>query len=102
MTYFLSIKKTGFKIKYNSILFSALLITISVIIFGVMIGLDRAWMPRWDQDQLGWSYGLVVLSGFFSWFSQIGLVAFNMMRRYELEDSQSMDSRIPIKRAPNV
>jgi len=56
----------------------------SVTIFGVMIGLDRAWMPRWDSNVLGWSYGIVVVAGFFSAFSFIGTVVYTLTRKYEI------------------
>ena len=64
--------------------FSALCIAITVIIFGVMIGEDRTWMPRPDIDKLGWSYGLVVVSGFMTAFSFISLTIYTLMRKWEL------------------
>ena len=59
-------------------------------IFGVMIGLDRAWLPRWDVNVLGWSYGLVVVSGFFSVFSFIAIVVYTLARKYDLTKEQMM------------
>jgi hypothetical protein len=59
-------------------------ISTSVVIFGVMIGLDRTWMPRWDTNVLGWSYGVVVVAGFFSTFSFIAIVVYTLARKYEI------------------
>jgi hypothetical protein len=59
--------------------------TTSVVVFGVMIGLDRTWMPRWETNVLGWSYGLVVLSGFLSWFSAIAVIVYTLARKYDIE-----------------
>lgn len=78
-------------------LLSSCLIT-SVVIFGVMIGEDRTWMPRYDMDRLGWSYGLVVVSGFFSIFSTIAITTYTLMRKYELLP----DDNDPPKRAPMI
>lgn len=58
-------------------------IAVSVIVFGVMIGEDRTWMPRFDLDYLGWSFGLAVLSGFFSAFSAIAICTYTLMLKYE-------------------
>ncbi|KAK2165805.1 hypothetical protein LSH36_45g09004 [Paralvinella palmiformis] len=65
-------------------LFTTLCIAITVIIFGVMIGEDRTWVPRPDIDKLGWSYGLVVVSGFMTAFSFISLSIYTLMRKWEL------------------
>jgi hypothetical protein len=72
-------------------------LTTSVVIFGVMIGEDRTWMPRYDLDRLGWSYGLTVVSGFLSIFSVIAITTYTFMRKYELLPSDD-----PPKRAPMI
>jgi hypothetical protein len=69
-----------------------------VVIFGVMIGEDRTWMPRYDLDRLGWSYGLAVLSGFFSLFSGIALTTYMLMRKYDLLANRDQ----PTKRMPRI
>jgi len=69
--------------------------TIVVVIFGVMIGLDRAWVPRYDLDVLGWSYGLAVLSGFFAHFSGISLTVYALMRKYDLLVNRDQPKRMP-------
>ena len=66
------------------LLFAAACIATSVTIFGVMIGLDRTWMPRWDSNVLGWSYGIVVVAGFLSTFSFIATVVYTLARKYDL------------------
>jgi hypothetical protein len=68
-------------------------LTMSVVIFGAMIGLDRSWMPRYDLDRLGWSFGLTVVSGFFALFSCIAITVYTFMRKYELlkdEDERAL------------
>jgi len=72
--------------------------TITVVIFGVMIGEDRTWMPRYDLDRLGWSYGLSVVSGFFSIFAGISLTTFTLMRKYELLANNGQQT----KRMPRI
>lgn len=64
--------------------FTTICIAISVVIFGVMVGEDRTWMPRPDIDKLGWSYGLVVVSGFLCAFSCISITVYTLMRKWEL------------------
>lgn len=80
-------------------------IATSVTIFGVMIGLDRTWMPRWDMNVMGWSYGLVVVSGFLSAFSFISVTVYTLTRKYELlaqeqqhvtKDSQASKAQRPM------
>jgi hypothetical protein len=67
--------------------FAAACLSTSVVIFGVMIGLDRTWMPGWHMNVLGWSYGLVVVAGFMSTFSFIATVVYTLMRKYEIVTS---------------
>jgi len=69
--------------------------TIVVVVFGVMIGLDRAWVPRYDLDVLGWSYGLAVISGFFAHFSGIAITVYALMRKYDLLANKDQPKRIP-------
>jgi hypothetical protein len=71
-------------------------LTTSVVIFGVMIGEDRTWMPRYDVDRLGWSYGLAVVSGFMSIFSTIAITTYTLMRKYELLPSEDAPKRAPM------
>jgi len=68
-------------------------ISTSVVIFGVMIGLDRTWMPRWDMNVLGWSYGIVVVAGFFSTFSFISAVVYTLARKYEIEAAKETNEK---------
>ena len=67
-----------------SFVFTAACISISVVVFAVMIGEDRTWMPRWDINVLGWSFGLACVAGFFSAFSCIGITVYTLTRKYEL------------------
>lgn len=69
--------------------------TIVVVVFGVMIGLDRAWVPRYDLDVLGWSFGLAVVSGFFAYFCGISITVYALMRKYDLISHRDQPKRMP-------
>jgi hypothetical protein len=73
--------------------------TIVVVVFGVMIGEDRTWMPRYDLDRLDWSYGLAVLCGFFAHFSGIALTVYTLMRKYDIVTKRDA---VPEKRMPRI
>ena len=64
------------------LLLSAACLTVSVTVFGIMIGEDRTWMPRFDINRLGWSFGLAVISGFFAVFATICLSVYTLIVRY--------------------
>lgn len=78
---------------------AAMCISTSVTIFGVMIGLDRTWMPDWHTNVLGWSFGLAVISGFFATFSFIAVVVYTMMVKYEHARSERKPDT---KKAPMI
>lgn len=59
-------------------------LTISVCVFAVMIGEDRTWMPRFDINVLGWSFGLAVTAGFLAVFACICMTVYTLMKKYEL------------------
>jgi len=40
-------------------------------------------MPDWHTNVLGWSYGLVVVSGFLATFSFIAIMVYTLMVKYE-------------------
>ncbi|PVD31869.1 hypothetical protein C0Q70_07293 [Pomacea canaliculata] len=60
-------------------------ITISSIIFAIKADTDRQWLPNPDSNYLSWSFGFCVLSGFFSLFAAICLLADYMRFRFEDE-----------------
>ncbi|KAI0207406.1 hypothetical protein LSAT2_007939 [Lamellibrachia satsuma] len=68
---------------------------ISVTTFGVMIGVDRTWMPRFDMNRLSWSFGLAVVSGFFAAFACMSITTYAMQRRYELATRNEFGSGRP-------
>jgi len=76
--------------------------TITVVIFGVMIGEDRTWVPRYDLDMLGWSYGLAVLGGFFAHFSGISITVYLLMRKYDIWANNDDPNKMPVKRMPRI
>jgi len=41
------------------IIFSAICSNIALIIFGIY-GDNREWMPHWEHNDIGWSYGVAV------------------------------------------
>lgn len=67
----------------------------SVTTFGVMIGVDRTWMPRFDMNRLSWSFGLAVVSGFFAAFACMSITTYAMQRRYELTTRNEFGSGRP-------
>lgn len=77
-------------------------ISTSVTVFGVMIGLDRTWMPDWHTNVLGWSYGLVVISGFLATFSFIAIVVYTLMVKYEIAMGVAIERRSDTKKAPMI
>lgn len=66
-----------------------LLIAISLIVFGVMSE-DRQWMPRPDQNFLSWSFGICVMSGFFSLFGAMCLLVASISASAERSTAPSM------------
>lgn len=81
---------------------STLFLMLATLIFGAMIGLDRTWMPRPDENEPSWSYGCAVISGFFAAFSCISISTYTMMRNYDLKyrTEKSDNSRIGIRPFP--
>lgn len=66
-----------------------LLIAISLIVFGVKSE-DRQWMPRPDQNFLSWSFGICVMSGFFSLFGAMCLLVASISSTAERSTAPSM------------
>lgn len=67
---------------------SALLTAISITIFGIKSDVDRQWFPRPDQNYLSWSFGLMVVSGFFAVFAAMCLLFDSLRIKWE-EDKQN-------------
>jgi hypothetical protein len=63
--------------------FAALLITISVSMFGYNADVNRQWLPNPDSNFLSWSFGFCILSGFFSIFAGLCLGADWMVAKEE-------------------
>jgi len=80
----------------------AMCISTSVTIFGVMIGLDRTWMPDWHTNVLGWSYGLVVVAGFLATFSFIGIVVYTLMVKYEIARAKQQPDNKKLPMIPKI
>ena len=64
-----------------------------------MVGEDRTWMPKPDEDRMGWSFGLAVLAGFFAAFSTISMAVYCVLRWYEInyKDADQNTSGYPTK-----
>jgi len=77
-------------------------VSTSVTIFGVMIGLDRTWMPNWHTNVLGWSFGLAVLGGFFATFSFIAIVVYTLMVKYQLARERAAHRLPDTKKMPMI
>ena len=52
--------------------------------FGVAVHYDRYWMPYPDLNYLSWSYGLFIVSAFFSIFSIFASVPYCAIAKEEL------------------
>ena len=70
---------------------TAVCLIISVVIFGSEIGDDRTWMPRFDINNLGWSYAFAVVAGFMAVFSAICVCVFTLMRKYAKLPREKLD-----------
>ena len=57
-----------------------------LILFGIEVYTDTLWMPNPDLNYLSWSYGLAVVSGFFSVFASIALVNYTLIIRQEFRE----------------
>ncbi len=64
-----------------------------MVVFAVQEGEDRTWMPRYDLDDLGWSFGLVVVSAFTAFFSLLAITVFTLMRKWERLPRDEWDYR---------
>lgn len=80
----------------------AMCISTSVTVFGVMIGLDRTWMPDWHTNVLGWSFGLAVIAGFFATFSFIAITVYTLMVKYEQAVNRAVESQPQTKKVPMI
>ena len=69
---------------------AASLKTATLVLFGIAVYKDRMWMPRPDLNYMSWSYGLALMSTFFSIFSSIAHVVFNRITRREFYEPPSM------------
>lgn len=65
---------------------SGFLMLSSVMVFGINAELDKNWMPFPKLNYLSWSYGLAILSCFFSIFGSIAQVTHVMILRQELRE----------------
>lgn len=70
---------------------SAILTGISVTIFGIKSDIDRLWFPRPDQNYLSWSFGLMVVSGFFGIFSGMCLMFDSFRIKWDEEKSSRQE-----------
>jgi len=55
----------------------------SVATFGIMVGEDRTWMPRFDLNKMGWSFAFAVVAGFLSVFELIAISVYTLTIKYE-------------------
>ncbi|XP_052249536.1 uncharacterized protein LOC127857169 isoform X2 [Dreissena polymorpha] len=81
--------------------FLVALISASVTLFGIKYDKDRQWFPRPDQIFLSWSFGLVVVGGFFAVFSAMCLT-FDVLRLSdEAEKKQRKATELKMYRIEN-
>ncbi|KAL4217992.1 hypothetical protein ACF0H5_022730 [Mactra antiquata] len=68
---------------------SGALISLSVTLFGIKSDTDRQWFPRPDQNYLAWSFGLMVVAGFFCIFSAMCLLFDSLRIRWDMEKKKA-------------
>ena len=56
---------------------------ITTFTFGLMVYEDRNWLPLPHFNYLSWSYGLTIVSTFFTVFAFIALTVFVVVLRHE-------------------
>lgn len=56
---------------------------IAVSVFAIMVGEDRTWMPRFDINEMGWSFAFAVIAGFLSAFECIAISVYTLTLKYE-------------------
>ena len=61
--------------------------TFTTILFALMFKYDRHWMPNPRLNYLSWSYGLALLSTFFSIFGSIAQVVYVKIVRQEFREA---------------
>jgi hypothetical protein len=57
--------------------------TFTIILFAACFNWDRNWMPRKDLNYLSFSYGMAVMSAFFSIFASVAIGKYNSIIRHE-------------------
>ena len=63
------------------------------------MGEDRTWMPKPDEDKMGWSFGLAVVAGFMAAFSTISMFVYCVIRWYEMNYKDNNEFSFPEKSA---
>ena len=68
-----------------------------LVLFGVEVYTDILWMPNMHLNYLSWSYGLAVVSAFFSVFATIALVNYTLIIRQEFREPISKMAPVNVK-----
>ncbi|KAI0207405.1 hypothetical protein LSAT2_007938 [Lamellibrachia satsuma] len=76
---------------------SAILMPMILVLFGIEVYTDILWMPNQELNYLSWSYGLAVVSGFFSVFASIALGNYTLIIRQEFREPINKMPPISIK-----
>lgn len=67
---------------------SGVMTSFCVTLFGIKSDVDRQWFPRPDQNYLSWSFGLVVVSGFFEIFAGMCLLFDSLRIKWDMEKKE--------------
>lgn len=78
-------------VTYITLIMTFVKLFVTVLFFGFFFT-EKNWMPRPDLNYPSWSFGLFILSGFFSLFASIGHVTYNRIIRSEYREAP----RIPL------
>jgi len=68
----------------------------TVIMFGIMFKYDKNWFPNPELNYMSWSYGLAIVSTFFSVGASIGLFTYVGIIRQEMREPPIADPMAPV------
>jgi len=75
---------------------STIVMAVTLIVFGVMFKVDRHWLPNPNLNYLSWSYGLALISTFFTIFASIGQITYLMIIKQEMREPPRADPMFPV------
>jgi len=74
----------------------ACVMSVTVIMFGIMFKVDKNWFPYPELNYLSWSYGLAIVSSFFSIGASIALFVYVAIIRQEMREPPLTGPMTPV------